>query len=125
MAREAKLDVDINPVLTSNFLRTSSQRDLNRRARKVATEARRLAPGSMKQKITTSTESGHVRVECSHPATLFVVRKTQPHAIRPNPPRVRLRFVKSGKIVFARKVWHPGNRRPNNFLAKALRAARR
>ena len=59
------------------------------------------------------------------PATLFVVRKTQPHAIRPNPPRKRLRFVTKGKIVFARKVWHPGNRHPNNFLARALRAAAR
>lgn len=100
-------------------------RDLERRSRNVARRARQLAPGSMKRKISTSTESGHVRVECSHPATIFVVRKTQPHAIRPNPPRKRLRFKVGGVTVFARKVWHPGNRHPNNFLARALREAAR
>lgn len=123
MARNAEIKID--QALAAKLLRDSSRRDLDRRARKVAAAARSMAPGSMKRMITTSTESGHVRVECNHPATLFVVRKTQPHAIRPNPPRKRLRFVKDGKIVFARKVWHPGNRKPNNFLARALRAAGR
>lgn len=100
-------------------------RDLGKRGRKVGTRARQLAPGSMKRKIFVNLESGHVRVECSHPATLFVVRKTQPHAIRPNPPRKRLRFKGRGGITFAKFVWHPGNRHPNNFLARALREAGR
>lgn len=100
-------------------------RDLARRGRNVAKRARELAPGSMKRKISIDVQSGHVRVECSHPATIFVVRKTQPHAIRPNPPRKRLRFKGRNGIVFAKFVWHPGNRHPNNFLARALREAAR
>jgi hypothetical protein len=100
-------------------------RDLERRGRNVGKLARQYAPGSMKRKISVNLESGHVRVECSHPATLYVVRKTQPHAIRPNPPRKRLRFKGRQGIVFTKFVWHPGNRHPNNFLAKALRAAAR
>lgn len=102
-------------------------RDLEKRGRKVATRARQLAPGSMKRKISTNLESGHVRVECSHPATLFVVKKTRAHWIRRNSanPKARLRFKAKGKFVFARKVWHPGNKHPNNFLARALREAAR
>lgn len=124
----AQLKIKIDQAAVNRMLNGpggSIDRDLQRRGRNVARKARELAPGSMKRKISTNSESGHVRVECSHPATIFVVKKTRPHWIRPNPPRVRLRFKSQGKIVFARKVWHPGNRHPNNFLAKALREAAR
>lgn len=124
----AQLRINIDNAAVNRMLNGRSgpvNRDLQRRGRNVARRARELAPGSMKRKISVSTESGHVRVECSHPATLFVVRKTQPHAIRPNPPRKMLRFTVRGKIVFTKFVWHPGNRKPNNFLAKALRQAAR
>jgi len=100
-------------------------RDLEKRGRKVALRARQLAPGSMKRKITVDLQSGHVRVECSHPATLFVVRKTQPHAIRPNLPRKMLRFKGKTGITFTKFVWHPGNRHPNPFLQRAMREAAR
>lgn len=116
--------IEINDMAVNRLLRESSNSDLRRRGRKVGAAARSMAPGSMKRKIQVNLESGHVRVECTHPATMFVIRKTQPHAIRPNPPRTRLRFMIGNRVVFARKVWHPGNRKPNNFLGKALRAAR-
>lgn len=124
----ARLDVRINDRAVHQMLQGRAgpvQRDLGRRGRQVGQLARQMAPGSMKRKIRVNTESGHVRVECTHPATTFVVRKTQPHAIRPNPPRKRLRFKTEKGIIFTKFVWHPGNRHPNNFLAKALRAAAR
>jgi hypothetical protein len=95
--------------------------NMDRRAKRVATRARQLAPGSMKRKITTSTASGHVRVECSHPAVLYVIQGTRPHIIRPN-RRKALRWSSGGRFVFAKLVHHPGNR-ANNFLLKAMREA--
>lgn len=99
--------------------------NMMRRGKRVGTRARQLAPGSMKRKISVSTESGHVRVECSHPATLYVINGTRRHKIRPKRvrgPKARLRFVVGGKVVFAKIVNHPGTK-PNNFLLKALREA--
>jgi hypothetical protein len=122
----AQTQIRIDNAAVARMLNSSSgpvSRDLEKRGRKVATRARQLAPGSMKRKISVDLESGHVRVSCSHPATLFVVRKTQPHAIRPNPPHKRLRFKGKNGITFTKFVWHPGNRHPNNFLLRAMREA--
>lgn len=95
--------------------------NLNRRGQRVAKRARQLAPGSMKRKISVNTESGHVRIECSHPATLFVINGTRRHFIRRGKaPGKILKFKMGGRTVFARWVNHPGNK-PNNFLLKALR----
>lgn len=44
---------------------------------------------------------------------------TQPHTIRPRRANV-LRFVKSGMVVFAAKVWHPGTT-PVKYLTRWLR----
>lgn len=99
-------------------------RDLERRGRNVARLARQYAPGSMKRHISTTTESGHVRVECDHPATLYVINGTRRHKIYPHNPNGALRFVAQGKEVFARVVIHPGTK-PNNFLLKALREGAR
>lgn len=96
-------------------------RDLERRARNVSAVARNLAPGSMKRHISTSIESGHVRVECDHPATLYVIQGTRRHIIRPHNPNGALRFTGSGgKTVFAKVVRHPGTK-AFNFLLQALR----
>lgn len=102
--------------------------DLERRGRLIMARARQLAPGTMKQKITSVTitsgkDSDEVDIVCSHPATLFVCRGTKPHIIRPHPrPKGRLKFkVRGGRYVYARLVHHPGNR-ANNFMERSLRA---
>ena len=51
----------------------------------------------------------------------FVHNGTAPHIIRPNPPRQFLRFPgRTGAIVFARQVHHPGYG-GNPFLLDAAR----
>lgn len=101
--------------------------DLERRGRLVLARARQLAPGTMKNKITSVTitsgpDSDVVDIQCSHPATLFVTQGTRPHLIYPRPrPHGRLRFRTKGKYVYARVVHHPGNR-ANNFMERSLRA---
>lgn len=43
---------------------------------------------------------------------------TRPHVIRPNTGRV-MRFTSQGRIVYARRVLHPGTR-PNRYLTDTL-----
>lgn len=54
--------------------------------------------------------------------TGYVIYGTVPHVIRPVRARA-LRFLSGGKIVFARKVDHPGTK-PHDFMTRALNAAR-
>ncbi|MER7135405.1 hypothetical protein ABT358_02530 [Streptomyces sp. NPDC000341] len=100
-----------------------AERKLRRRTERVADLARAYAPGSMPRYIEARVEQaprGLVGVvECTHPATKFVLEGTRPHVIRPRRASV-LRFEVGGRVVFARKVNHPGTR-ANNFLGRALR----
>jgi len=103
-------------------------RDLQRRADRVARAARQWAPGSMPQQIPEPTINRRGAGDLSativsrHFATLFVVRGTPRHTIRPRPGTKALRFTVAGRTVFARVVNHPGTQ-PNDFLTKALREA--
>lgn len=56
----------------------------------------------------------------------FILDGTPAHEIRAkrNRPNPHLRFVTGGRVVFARRVRHPGTR-ANNFMLRALPAARR
>jgi hypothetical protein len=125
----ARLDIDINQLAVDRMLRGRNgpvSNDLQKRARRVARRSRQLAPGTMKRKITTSIDTGHVRVNLDHPAALFVLKGTRRHDIRKGKVwrgRKVLRFQMGGRTVFARWVKHPGNK-PNNFLARALRETR-
>jgi hypothetical protein len=98
---------------------------LLRRAERVAQRARELAPGTMKDHITTHVEgSGRglaAYVVSEHPATQHVIYGTRPHIIRPRRARV-LRFEVGGRVVYAAYVKHPGTR-ANDFLDRALREA--
>lgn len=91
---------------------------------KVAMAARLLAPGSMKTKIRAVPSSGIGLVISDHPATMFVIYKTKPHWIKAKKQGGKLRFVVNGDVYYRPKVWHPGNQNPNNFLLKALEAAK-
>jgi hypothetical protein len=100
---------------------------LVRKARAVQREARAMAPGRMGRRVNAVIVGKHVRVESSHPATLYVIKGTRRHFIRKGKaPGKILRFRIQGRTVFARWVDHPGTK-PNDFLTKALRtvAARR
>jgi len=98
---------------------------LVKKARAVQREARRGAPGRMGRKVNAVIVGTHVRVESTHPATMYVIKGTRPHIIRPRYRQV-LKFTMRGSTVFAKVVHHPGTK-PNDFLTKALRtvAARR
>lgn len=100
-------------------------RNLTRRTERVTEVARRLAPGSMADGIETSIEGRGRnligRIESTHPATIYVIKGTRPHQIRPVRAQA-LRFTVGGRVVFAQVVNHPGTR-PNDFLTLALRTA--
>jgi len=93
---------------------------------RTATIARTTAPGSMKHAIRPIITGGANPlgiVMCDHPAANFVLHGTKAHWISPKAGGV-LRFEIGGEIVFTRKpVWHKATK-PNNFLLKALEAAK-
>lgn len=99
------------------------QRFLVKRARRVQRNARRMAPGRMGRKVNAVVVGSHVRIESTHPATMFVIKGTRRHYIRRGKVwrgRKVLRFTVGNRTVFARWVDHPGTK-ANDFLTKALR----
>jgi hypothetical protein len=106
-------------------LDAASMKLLVTKARAVQRTARRMAPGRMGRKVTAVIVGKHVRIESTHDATMFVIKGTRPHIIRPR-YRKALKFNVKGRTVFAKVVHHPGTK-ANDFLTKALRevAARR
>lgn len=104
-------------------LDAEAQKFLMSRARRVQRNARRMAPGRMGRRVNAVVVGKHVRVESSHPATMYVIKGTRPHYIRRNKAwrgRPVLKFTMNGRTVFARWVHHPGTK-ANDFLTKALR----
>ncbi|MFH8577113.1 hypothetical protein [Streptomyces zaomyceticus] len=100
-----------------------AERALRRKTQKVAGIAERRAPGSMGDYVSWTIEEGPRGLQgvitCDHPAVRYVLDGTRPHVIRPRNAKA-LRFDMGGRIVFAKKVNHPGTR-ANNFLGEALR----
>lgn len=123
------IDIRIDRARVERMLRLPGglvERNLRRRAQRVVNRARRLAPGSMKTQIAGPFIEGRgrelsARIESRHFATLYVVKGTRPHIIRPVRRRA-LRFTIGGRVVFAKVVNHPGTQ-ANDFLNKALREA--
>ena len=64
-----------------------------------------------------------LRLQNTAPYAAAIDLGAKPHVIRPRKARA-LRFITRGKLVFARKVNHPGNR-PYRFLYNAADAAGR
>lgn len=94
---------------------------------RTAAIAAATAPGHMGQTVrpifkgSLANPVGIVMVD--HPAASFVLQGTPRHDILPRKPGGMLRFTVGGRIVFARRVDHPGTK-PNNFLWKAMLAAK-
>ena len=96
--------------------------------RTAANTARALAPirtGRLKASIKPDpvVRSGpwaiDTGISATAPYAAPVHEGARPHVIRPRNARV-LRFeVEGGRVVFARRVNHPGNR-PNRFLSSAV-----
>jgi hypothetical protein len=81
-----------------------------------------ITTGRLKASIEMSqgvaaTGDVEMKVTASAPYALYVHEGTRPRHIRANGGA--LRFAKSGRIIFARSVMHPGSR-PNRFLSKHL-----
>lgn len=89
---------------------------------RAAVIASTIAPGSMKQAVrpiisgTKNAPFGIIMVD--HPAAGFVLNGTPPHPIFPSRKKV-LRFTVGGRIVYTKRVDHPGTK-PNNFLWKSV-----
>lgn len=121
--------VQINPSGIAQRIRLPGgivDRDLRKRADRVAARARQTAPGGMRNSISVdlvgSGRQRRAQISVNHPAAVFVVHGTPPHVIRPRTTRA-LRFTKGSRVIFAARVNHPGSR-PNPFLLRALEAAR-
>jgi len=102
-------------------------RNMERRLRRVETEAIRRAPGSMGSTIRAQIRRGpggdfQGVINVRHPAALYVIGGTRPHRIQSRRPNGVLRFTVNGQVVYAKYVNHPGNK-PNQFLQESLRAA--
>jgi hypothetical protein len=118
----AKLEIRMSQAAINRMLGGATgpvMKDLIKRGRRVQRNARAMAPGRMGRKINAVIVDGHVRVESNHEATMFVIKGTRPHIIRPRYRQV-LKFTSRGNTVFARVVHHPGTKK-NDFLTKALR----
>jgi hypothetical protein len=116
----ANIEWRINPTARAQ-LDKEFQKFLISRARRVQRNARRMAPGRMGRRVNSVIVGTHVRIESSHPATMYVIRGTRRHFIRRGKaPGKMLKFTMNGRTVFARWVNHPGTKK-NDFLTKALR----
>lgn len=84
-----------------------------------------MAPGHMKENVrpifqgSVANPLGIVMVD--HPAASFVLHGTPDHEIVAKGGA--LKFKWKGKLVFFKRVHHPGTK-PNNFLLRALEASR-
>lgn len=83
-----------------------------------ANELRRTSPvdtrNMLHQTTTRVTRSGpriHIEAAVDTDYARFVSEGTRPHVIRPRSARA-LRFTSGGRVVYARKVNHPGTQ-PN------------
>jgi hypothetical protein len=81
-----------------------------RQVRQVARERINTQSGKYLRKIrsTVDQQSGRVRVTAGAPYSAILERGSRPHVIRPRKPGGVLRFRVNGRVVYAKKVNHPG-----------------
>lgn len=126
MSFDLSVTVTLNRTRLERLLRLPGglvHRNMQRRLRRAEEVAKRLAPGSMPDRITSRVgrEGGEITgyLTSAHPATIYVISGTRPHIIRPVRAQA-LRFTVGGRVVYATIVHHPGTR-ANDFLSAAIR----
>ena len=120
------------PVRMHEF-KTSPTQDIGKYLYRCATRLKRLskndAPirsGALKKSITIlrynrGPVGPSIEVGATVPHAYYVHEGTQPHTIKALPGRV-MGFKHNGRIIYARKVNHPGTK-PNRYLSTHLYAA--
>ncbi len=133
VGRSTRVIVDMDDEKARRVFVSFADEDAKKRAHKVEAAAKVEAPvgktGELRRGINT-TQSRDVRgrystgydVTSNAPHTLFVIKGTRPHKITGN-PLLAFFWPKMGSNVVFRSVHHPGTK-ANNFLGRALRAAR-
>lgn len=126
--------VKINDTQANRVFMRFADSDARARAGRVLDAAQREAPvgktGALRRGLRRE-QSRDVRgrwttgwdVVSTAPHTLYVVKGTRPHRIEGN-PLLAFFWPKVGRNVVFRSVQHPGTK-ANDFLTRALRAARR
>lgn len=128
----SRVIVDINDEKARRVFVRFADEDAKKRAQKVYGAAYATAPdktGYLKSQLRVS-RSRDVRgryetgwdVQSNAPYSLYVIKGTKPHKIEGN-PLLGFFWPKVGQFVVFASVDHPGTR-ANNFLSRALRAAR-
>lgn len=129
----SRVIVDINDEQARRTFVRFGDADAKKRATKVLAVAKLEAPrgktGALRAGLRMDQsrdtrgryETGYDVVSTA-PHTLYVIKGTRPHTITGN-PLLGFFWPKVGRFVVFRSVQHPGTK-ANNFLSRALRAAR-
>jgi hypothetical protein len=129
----SRVVVDINDEKARRVFVRFADEDAKKRATKVLAAAKFEAPrgktGALRAGIKMDRsrdtrgryETGYDVISTA-PHTMFVIKPTRPHIITGN-PLLGFFWAKAGRFVVFHSVHHPGTK-GNNFLSRALRAAR-
>lgn len=118
-------ELNLDPTRIEAVTRRLGMRLLERRAERTAALARVYAAphGSISKGITVEQAGPKAfKILSSNEHTLLVHNGSRPHQIFPRRRGGLLRFEIDGRVVYARKVNHPGFR-GDPFLTRALRDA--
>ena len=111
-----------NLVQSSTGLAERIIREVARRAEELIRERAPRRTGKLIRSIGSTIEGNRALVGVRVGYARFLEWGTRPHEIRPRHARA-LRFVICGRVVFAKRVWHPGIR-PRLFVLSAAEALR-
>lgn len=133
VGRSTRVVVQMNDAQAQRVFVRFADADAKKRAEKVLAVAKVEAPvgktGALRRGLTLSQSrdargrwSTGYDVTSNAPHSLFVIKGTRPHKIE-GKPLLAFFWPKVGKFMILPSVNHPGTK-PNNFLGRALRAAR-
>ena len=97
-------------------------REAARRAEELIRERAPRRTGRLVRSVSSTIEGNRALVGVRVDYARFLEWGTRPHEIRPRHARA-LRFVIRGRVIFAKRVWHPGVR-PRFFVLSAAEALR-
>jgi len=125
-----ELDHDLDMVLRAFWelvhrslgLAHESIREAARRAEELIRKRAPRRSGKLAQSVGSTVEGDRALVGVGVDYAPFLEWGTRPHEIRPRRARA-LRFYAGGRLVFARRVLHPGIR-PRLFVLSAAEALR-